>query len=37
VRSLIDHRKPFDQAEDAFRLAAQRGVLKVLLQFRSLP
>lgn len=32
VRSLIDHRKPFDQAEEAFRLAAQRGVLKVLLQ-----
>jgi threonine dehydrogenase-like Zn-dependent dehydrogenase len=32
VRSLIDHRKPFDQAEEAFRLAEQRGVLKVLLQ-----
>jgi threonine dehydrogenase-like Zn-dependent dehydrogenase len=33
VRCLIDHRKPFEQAEDAFKLAAQRGTLKVLLQF----
>jgi len=33
VRGLIDHRKPFEQAEDAFRLAAQRGMLKVLVRF----
>jgi threonine dehydrogenase-like Zn-dependent dehydrogenase len=32
VRSLIDHRKPFDRAEEAFKLAAQRGVLKVLIE-----
>jgi threonine dehydrogenase-like Zn-dependent dehydrogenase len=35
VRSLIDHRKPFEQAEQAFELAGQPGVLKVLLQFTS--
>jgi threonine dehydrogenase-like Zn-dependent dehydrogenase len=33
VRSLIDHRKPFSKGEEAFHLAAQKGVLKVLLHF----
>ena len=32
VRSLIDHRKTLDQGVDAFELAAQKGVLKVLLR-----
>jgi len=35
VRSLIDHRKPFEEGEEAFALARQPGVLKVLLQFTS--
>jgi threonine dehydrogenase-like Zn-dependent dehydrogenase len=33
VRSLIDHRLPFAQAEEAFARAAQKGTLKVLIQW----
>ncbi|HYF49068.1 MAG TPA: alcohol dehydrogenase catalytic domain-containing protein [Planctomycetota bacterium] len=32
VRSLIDHRKTLDQGVEAFELAAQKGVLKVLVR-----
>ena len=32
VRCLIDHRKPLAQGEEAFQLAARKGVLKVLVQ-----
>lgn len=32
VRCLIDHRKPLDQAVEAFDLAARKGALKVLVR-----
>jgi len=32
VRCLIDHRKPLDQAVEAFELAGRKGSLKVLVQ-----
>jgi len=32
VRSLIDHRKTLDQGLEAFELAAQKGVLKVIVR-----
>lgn len=32
VRSLIDHRVPFERCVDAFTLAATKGTLKVLVQ-----
>lgn len=35
VRSLIDHRKKFEKIEEAFELAARKGVLKVLVEFEQ--
>jgi L-iditol 2-dehydrogenase len=32
VRSLVTHRFPLDQSEDAFRVAAQREGLKVIIE-----
>jgi threonine dehydrogenase-like Zn-dependent dehydrogenase len=32
VRCLIDHRKPLDQAVEAFELAGRKGTLKVLVR-----
>jgi threonine dehydrogenase-like Zn-dependent dehydrogenase len=35
VRSLIDHRKTLDQGVEAFELARQKGVLKVLVTVKA--